>query len=542
MQPLSIRPARWATLALCVTFFAASNSQADPCFTNLMAATLTGDTAAMRVEFEKGASLDCVDQNGRTPLHTAANSPVAYASMFLLRHGAFVDSRDPQGTTPLMCAAVRHSVANIYMLQRYGADFRAVDTSGQTALHWAVSVMADATQHTPQQRVETIKALVDLGADRNAVDHLGDTPLMSACSRKDAEAVRSLLAAGVDPNFVTPEGKVALGRAMSAQSLDVVRELIWKSVDVNQVLVSGTLPLHDAVRANNEDMIKLLLNAGADPNLTSPAGYSAVNVAEFDSNTAVLALLTTPVPPGGYKGAADLTKPVVIDPMVEQQFWDCVIYGRANELAGWIAKGANINGRTFQEKTPLILAIEGQKWEVMHVLLQHQPDLSLSDVNGTSPLIAAMAYGDEPLVRDLIRRGAGIDARSSTTGTTPLIAAIQLNSAYYAKLLLDLGADPNIGGPYGEEAIYFAVAADGSDFLTLLIKFGAQVNVASDRDGATPLIFAAATGRKDAVKILLKAGADANARTGAGDKAADLARWYGFKDIAKQLDKAAAGK
>ena len=79
------------------------------------------------------------------------------------------------------------------------------DLDGMTALHWAV------VANHPQE----VKALVAAGADVNAVDHFGYTPLLYAATIDfgDFETAMTLLTTGADPNIKDKKGKTALAHA-----------------------------------------------------------------------------------------------------------------------------------------------------------------------------------------------------------------------------------------------------------------------------------------------------------------------------------------
>jgi len=62
-----------------------------------------GKDRVLELLLERGAALEAVDAQGRTPLHLAAESVVT--AWLLCRHGALVSARDAQGRTPLAVAA-----------------------------------------------------------------------------------------------------------------------------------------------------------------------------------------------------------------------------------------------------------------------------------------------------------------------------------------------------------------------------------------------------------------------------------------------------
>lgn len=80
-----------------------------------------------------------------------------------------------------------------------GVDLEQAGNDGRRALHLAVRCVGDAW-----------KKLIKAGAELNAQDGAGDTPLMIACRRCDEKTVRYLLKAGADPMLQNNEGKTAM--------------------------------------------------------------------------------------------------------------------------------------------------------------------------------------------------------------------------------------------------------------------------------------------------------------------------------------------
>jgi len=81
--------------------------------------------------------------------------------------------KDNNGETPLQAAAFRGVQPIIDLLLRHGAALKVKGFGGATALHWAVD----------GQQVETVKLFIDKGADVNALDDEGKTPLAWAQKR-----------------------------------------------------------------------------------------------------------------------------------------------------------------------------------------------------------------------------------------------------------------------------------------------------------------------------------------------------------------------
>lgn len=87
------------------------------------------------------------------------------------------------------------------------------------------NILYFATQVAPP---DIVKLLVDAGADVNATDKDGTTPLMSAASRRDVDSVKYLLEHGADFRTKMPAGLTALGIAKRVNSRPVI-ELLTKA-------------------------------------------------------------------------------------------------------------------------------------------------------------------------------------------------------------------------------------------------------------------------------------------------------------------------
>jgi hypothetical protein len=108
---------------------------------------------------------------------------------------------------PLIHAIMERRLDDALALLRDGADPNAKrDSDGKCALHWALSYGT----------IDFIKTLLDFGADPNARDRWGRTPLVTAASlsgeRPEPAVLRLLLERGADPNTVCT-GTTALGMA-----------------------------------------------------------------------------------------------------------------------------------------------------------------------------------------------------------------------------------------------------------------------------------------------------------------------------------------
>ncbi|MDM8534697.1 ankyrin repeat domain-containing protein [Clostridiaceae bacterium HSG29] len=95
-------------------------------------------------------------------------------------------------------------------------------------------------------------------------------------------------------------------------------------------------------------------------------------------------------------------------------------------------------------------------------------------------------------------------------GHTPLMIAIKGKFNKSALKIIDAGADVNVKGETGEQAIHLAAHHSPMVVIERLIEKGADIN-SVDMQGCTPLWYAAQNRRDDMVSLLIKSNADINA-------------------------------
>ncbi|MFN2527038.1 MAG: ankyrin repeat domain-containing protein [Actinomycetota bacterium] len=124
--------------------------------------------------------------------------------------------------------------------------------------------------------------------------------------------------------------------------------------------------------------------------------------------------------------------------------------------------------------------------------------------NATSLMMASHA-GVVELVKDLIRRGAEIEARDAD-GYTALMYAANMGRDEVVDLLLQAGADVNAMDNHQSTPVMFAAQHDHVSAVKRLIDARADLSIRGDH-GLTALGFAKQNGHRKTRRILERAGA-----------------------------------
>ena len=184
-----------------------SNRQQTP----LHKASERGNLKMVKALIILGAKIEAKDEDGRTPLHTAAKVEIA---KHLIEKGAQVEARDFDGHTPLMWQCLDENSDVVKYLIEIGAQIHAKDNFGKTPLHYlgtveiakclienGAKIEAKANNlATPLHfagglngTYDALKYLIEMGAQIGAKDIDGNTPLhIAACNYENNIVLQEL--------------------------------------------------------------------------------------------------------------------------------------------------------------------------------------------------------------------------------------------------------------------------------------------------------------------------------------------------------------
>jgi ankyrin repeat protein len=396
--------------------------------------------------------------------------------------------------------------------------------------------------------------LIAEGADlETVVNENGWTALLLAVNRDDYGLTEQLLQAGAKANVQLKNGNTPLHLAAMHDNDKIIKLLLQHKAKINMFNnEKGATPLYNAAYKGNENAVEALLEAGADYEITYN-GWSPINVAAYYGHRKVVEILhrygseyTIYVHAAqndleelkqAMRSGEDLLKKGPHG-MTTLNF---AIKNECFEAADFLIKnGADVLQKNDGGFSVIFTAAEDGKTEMVKFLLERGVGVNEKSTDGQSPLYCAARNGHAATVKYLIEQGADVEigyeewrplSASAKNGYAEVVKAllesgrVQIDAAtkggetalYKAsryghsdvvKLLLDAGADAELG--YGEWRPLSVSASEGhAEVVKALLGSGGRVQIdAATKDGETALYKAALKGHADVIKLLLNAGAD----------------------------------
>jgi len=126
-----------------------------------------------------------------------------------------------------------------------------------------------------------VKALLKKGADVNAKDTKGVTPLVYAVAGGHEKIAKMLIDGGADVNAIANDGRRALYVAVARGDLGIVKLLVKSNADVNVKDGHNSTVLHTAAVWDRQEIAKMLIEAGADVSVIEGEGRSVLDLAQW---------------------------------------------------------------------------------------------------------------------------------------------------------------------------------------------------------------------------------------------------------------------
>ena len=427
------------------------------------------------------------------------------------------------------------------------------DENGMTALHW------EAKKDCP----DVVKSLVDAGADIEARNSLGRSPLLVACENGNFAQVTMLVEAGASVCATDKKKETCLTLAAHNGHTETVRYLVGlPEVDVDQPGRDHYTALHSAVSEGHPDVVKVLIDAGADIKVTDHVGRTLLFNACSKGILGIVKMLVEAGADFRENGsdscltfAADHghTQTVRYLAGLPEALLSAARKGHSDVVQMLIAAGADMEAKDRDRgRSPLHWASSEGKLSTVKLLVEAGASMRATVMDGDMCLILAARHGHAETVRYLVGLPEVDVQHRNEDDFTALDSAVMRGHPDVVQVLIDAGADINTDFPPLEWWIAFtsmpiertgaatllhrAVNEGHTDVVQVLIEAGADIEAKNDK-GCSPLHWACEDGRLAIVMMLVKAGAKVCATDNEGNTCFTIAQKNGHTNIVRYLEK-----
>ncbi|XSG74895.1 ankyrin repeat domain-containing protein [Herpetosiphon llansteffanensis] len=462
-----------------------------------------------------------------TNLATAGNSMPAHPEQY---------ANAPLGQTPLHLAAWNGEQRLVKQLLELGADPNARDLHGATPLHAMVRWVT---------RPDIMSMLLEHGAEINAVDAAGQTALhlAASCIRRPGhqwgnhrDLANVLIAQGATVDIFS-----AIILDFPEQAATLLQNdptLVNARTTGNQTHPPAATPLHVAADRGNLAMAALLLEQHADPHSLDAHGRPELYLAAHAAGTrkqqatpelAALLLADSNVAPiltASLLGdvltlrdvlANDASHVNVVDQAGHTALHLAAWNGQEAAVALLLAHGADVAAQTKRNQTALQLAVAYGHNATAEILLNHgaRPDA-----------LSAAMLGRVDLLASLLKHNPETGRTPNRYGRTPLRLAVEREHTAVVEFLLAHGVKPDLW-----------LAAGMGDLAQVKALLEADRCALHQRDqwGYTALHWASKSGQLAVLEYLIEQGAGLEPRGSDGGTPLTLALWHEQVEAARLL-------
>ena len=499
--------------------------------------------------------------DGQTPLHIATiDGHTGIVDYILKEHTAvriadILSAQDISGATPLH-EAVRYGRVDIArLLLASGANVNAMDSIGKTPI---LLIIPSAAQQNMYPLLLVHKANV------NQKDMYGDTVLhVATMANVPVNTLSLLVSNGASVNERNKEGVTPLALAIETRHPEQVKFYSKSGADIYAEDMKGNTPLTKALESDSRKMLETLIT-GSNIAATDSSGNTALHIAiEKDAPLDYIRYL---VDAGSDVNARNKNGDSVLFVTVQKNRRDAgdllleknadifatntqndsplrLALTQGGEVQDWLITSKTLNSTDGSGNTPLHYAAEWHLNGAIIALIQKGAKVDAVNGNGESAIYSAVRGGDDSpsTINVLVSNGLVIDSRNKlgrdNLGNTPLHAAVKWNGFNNAKTLVALGVDVDAQNLSGKTALSDACRSAKKDMAILLIRSGADIN-ATDATGRTVLMDAISSSNEDMVRLLLQYKANVQVQEMSGQNAYHEAAVTGNIGIINMIRKA----
>lgn len=355
--------------------------------------------------------------------------------------------------------------------------------------------------------VQAIKKLFDGDTipDVNAKVALGGfTALAIAAYAGHTAVVAALINAGANVDAVNKDGSTALMLAAANGHADAVQILIDAGAHIDIREKGGFTALMLAAGSGNRVIVQALVEAGADPNIRNEkddnkiARDYAQDKDAYDKAVIVGLVGRKKLTMEHQAQAKKKSEQAQAVEQVNQKLLEAARKGDIRTIFKLFTVDIkpDVNTRDPLGKTALMIAARRLNFEMVRLLLEHDADADLSDNDGYTALMEALTdttkikHKDQiEIIKKLLFVNFSIDAQTKRDGITALMLAVLHHNHDAAKILIENGAGVNLQTKQGVTALMTAAQEHDKKMVRILLLKGAD-RALQDKIGETAADYA----------------------------------------------------
>ena len=364
-----------------------------------------------------------LDEEGYARVHLLAQDWNREMFEHILESGVDINMRSQkQRLTPLMIAVQAQNMEAIDFILANGGGINDTDAFQNSCLHKAVAA----------GDIPILQTLAEQGADINAQNRNGTTPLISAAKNLHGGALTILLSHGASVELTDHGGYTALCYAawrgllvndllnhnanVNVKSLfgftplllateeghcHVVQELLAHGADINAYNRFKNTALHYAVNTGNVDMVSILLENGINIKIANNEGKTAFRL--INRHNILLKILEKGVLPDnpGQFG--------LLHSAAENGF--------LKEICTMLENEVDVDVKDDNGYTPLMLAANKGRVDVVELFYRHRADVNVHSNRGWTSIMLATKNNDRKMISLLLQNGAVLTGSALTNIT-----------------------------------------------------------------------------------------------------------------------------
>jgi len=308
----------------------------------------------------------------------------------------------------------------------------------------------------------------DLGANKEAVDSLGDTPIILASKRGRRDITKFLIKSRSN----IEHRNYYIGTALMTAAW-------WGMEGTVRILISAGA-CTSAVGFDSKSALDLALNKFESTGsikykriMNLLKGESVISLVETDNDASQLNDLKEAAAKGSLTQYFDIQD--VPHFLISQFLLSQTAVASLEKLLQTLWFGGDVGQRDHSNGTPLHYAAQFGTWETVSALLEVGGFINARDSNGSSPLHIAAAHGTPAVVKLLLEARASIMTRDKDE-FLPLHYAATTNKHQNLKLLLEAKSDVNAKNKMGWTSFHIAVERSDAIVVAELLNFGADIH------------------------------------------------------------------